>query len=195
MPFRQRGNFLRPINSVKHIVETSNIIAAVTNTVHQTIVDGVNTYTLGDVNGVPTGSKVSSFYLSVYAISEGGEVANEVPLVDWYIIKVPGGTYGTTFDATNLPTPGATGSHQNKNKIIHTEKGLSGGGDASLSGVPMIFKGVIKIPKGMQRIAQDDQILLCVRTNFATKLCAQTIYKHYSQAAISLYPNKEKFRT
>ncbi len=170
---------LRPINSVKHIVETSGIIGATTNTVHQTMVDNVDTYTLADVNGVPTGAKVPSFFLSVFNITEGGEVANEVPLVDWYIIKDPGGSFGATFDTNHLPTPGATGSHKNKRWIIHTEKGLAGGGNASLSGVPMIFKGVIRIPKGMSRIALGDTMKLCVRTNFATKMCAQSIYKHY----------------
>ncbi len=118
-------------------------------------------------------------FLSTFAITEGGEIANEVPLVDWYIIKNPGDAFGTTFDANNLPTPGATGVHKNKRWIIHTEKGLSGGGDVSLSGVPMIFKGVIRIPRKMQRIGEDDNFRLCYRANFATKVCAQAIYKHY----------------
>ncbi len=170
---------LRPIDSVKHIVETSGILGAGVNTVQSSIISGVDAYSLAATNGVPTGAKVSSFYLSVFVISEGGEVANEVPLVDWYIIKNPNSVYGTTFSAQFLPTPGATGSHSNKSKIIHTEKGLAGGGDASTAGVPMIFKGVIRIPKGMQRVAQDDEILLCARANFASKICTQAIYKHY----------------
>ncbi len=145
-----------------------------------TIIDNEDTYTLADVNGVPTGATVNGFYFSFFAIAEGGEVASEVPLVDWYLIKNPGGAFGTTFDATNLPTPGATGSHANKRHIIHTEKGLAGGGDASTAGVPMIFKGVIRIPRGMRRIAQGDLLQLCVRANFNTKVCAQAIYKHYA---------------
>ncbi len=179
MVFRRGFNRLRPIDSVKHIKESSGVLAAGVNAIHNDIIDGVDTYTLADANGVPTGAKVHSFYLSVYIISEGGEVANEVPLMDWYIIKNPGNAWGTTFDSDNLPTPGATGVHKNKRWIIHTEKGLTGGGDASLSGVPMIFKGVIRIPRGMQRIGEDDKFLLCTRANFASKICSQAIYKHY----------------
>ncbi len=180
MVFRRRSNQLRPINSVKHIVEASTIIAAITDTVVLRLVAGVDTYSLADADGVPTGSRVNSFFLSTFAYTEGGEVANEVPLVDWYIIHNPSNRFGTTFDAANLPTPGATGIHKNKRFIIHTEKGLSGGGDASLAGVPMVFKGVIGIPKKMRRIGEDDEFLVCYRANFATKVCAQAIYKHYS---------------
>ncbi len=180
MVFRRRSMSLHPVNSKKHIVEFSGIIAASTNTVVHNIVDDVDTYTLADTNGVPTGSKVNGIYHSSFYILEGGEVANEVPLVDWYIIHSPGGAFGTTFDADNLPTPGATGVHKNKRFIIHTEKGLAGGGDASLAGVPMIFKGVIAIPRKMRRIGDGDQLVLCVRSNFAMKMCTQSIYKHFS---------------
>ncbi len=178
MPFRQR-NALRPIDSVKHIVETSGIIAASTNTVIEDILDGVPAYSLATSNGVPTGAKVNGFFHSMFIISESGEVANEVPLVDWYIIHNPGHAWGTTFDASNLPTPGSTGVHKNKRHIIHTEKALAGGGDASLSGVPMAFKGVIVIPKKMRRVGEDDAFTLCIRANFAIKFCVQSIFKHY----------------
>ncbi len=170
---------LRPIDSVKHIVELSSVLAAGANTSVATIVDGVDTYTLADTNGVPTGAKVFSFFMSSYFVSEGGELATEVPVVDWYIIKSPGGAFAATFDADNLPTPGSTGAHKNKRWIIHTEKGLTGGGDASLAGVPMVFKGVIRIPRKMQRIGEDDDLIFCARANFATKFCVQFIYKHF----------------
>ncbi len=180
MVFRRRSNNLRPINSVKHIVEASTIIAAITDTVVLRLVAGVDTYSLADADGVPTGSRVNGFFLSTFVYTEGGEVSNEVPLVDWYLIHNPSNRFGTTFDAANLPTPGATGIHKNKRFILHTEKGLAGGGDASLSGVPMVFKGVIAVPKKMRRIGEDDEFLLCYRANFASKVCAQVIYKHYS---------------
>ncbi len=118
---------LRPIHSVKHIVETSGVLSAGSNTVMLNLVDGQDEYSLSDVDGVPTGSKVFSLYISVFAIAEGGEVAAEVPLVDWYVIAVPGNVWGTTFGANDLPTPGTTGVHINKRHIFHTEKGLTGG--------------------------------------------------------------------
>ncbi len=169
---------LRPIDSVKHIVETSSIIAATTNTVALNFLAGVDTYQLSDSNGVPTGAKVNGFFVSVFIISEGGELASEVPLADWYIIKSPGNAF-TAFDATGLPTPGQTGIHANKRHIIHTEKGLTGGGNLSLAGIPMVFKGVIAVPKHMRRIGEGDSFKLVMRTNFASKFCIQIIYKHY----------------
>ncbi len=181
MAFRRRmGLNLRPVNSKKHIVEFSGILAAGASTVIHNIVEDVDTYTLADANGVPTGSKVNGIFHSSFYINEGGELANEVPLVDWYIIHNPGGAFGTTFDASNLPTPGATGVHKNKRFIIHTEKGLTGGGDASLSGVPMIFKGVIAIPRKWRRIGDGDFLTLCAKAQFNTKVCTQSIYKHFS---------------
>ncbi len=175
MPFHRRGK--RPLR-IKHVIDTSTVIGAGVNTVIQPPIDGVDAYALADVNGCPTGSTVRGFYMSFFAISEGGEIASEVPLVDWYVIHNPGGAFGVTFDADNLPTPGATGSHKNKRFIFHEEKGLAGGGDVSLAGVPMVFKGVIGIPKKWQRIGQDDTVLICGRANFNTKLCIKVLYHH-----------------
>ncbi len=179
MPFRRRGNALRPIVSTKNVVETSGILAAGTDTVALELTNSVDSATLAASNSVERGSSIKGFFLSIFFITEGGEVANEVPLVDWYIIKNNGFNYGTTFDVTNLPTPGAQGVHDNKRFIFHTEKGLSGGGDASLTGVPMVFKGVIAIPRGMQKQNANDRFQICARANFATKFCIQCIYKWY----------------
>ncbi len=144
------------------------------------LIDGNDTYSLADADGVPTGSKVNGVFFSIFIYMEGGEIANEVPLADWYMLHNPGNAFAQTFDANNLPTPGATGIHKNKRFIIHTEKGLAGGGNVSLAGVPMVFKGVIVIPRKWRRIGEDDRLLVAIRTNFNAKVCCQTIYKHFS---------------
>ncbi len=176
-----RNSYKRPINSVKHIQEGTSILAATTDTVITEIADAVDNYTLADANGVPVGATIGSIFASVFAISEDGDLANEIPLIDWYIIRV-NEAFGNTFSAIGLPTPGSTGTHANKSKILHTEKGISGISTASSSshGVPMVFKGVIRIPKGQRRMAQGGRYLLCGRSNFATKVCFQFIYKHFS---------------
>ncbi len=161
-------------------MDSSSVIAASTNTVFDNIIVGVDQADLAVVEEVTTGSRVNGIYCSIYIIAEGGEIANEVPLADWYIIKDSGGTFGSTFSATANPTPGATGTNLNKKWILHEEKGLTGGGDVSLAGLPMIFKGVIAIPRHMRRIAVGDAFRLIVRTNFASKMCAKFIYKWYS---------------
>ena len=170
---------MQPIISTKNVVETSGIIAAGTDTVIENVSVGVESATLAATESVERGSKVNGFFLSIFFYTEGGEVANEVPLIDWYVIKDQGGAMGTTFDANHLPTPGAQGGHVNKRYVFHTEKGLAGGGDASLAGVPMVFKGVIAIPRGYRKHNQNDAIRVCARANFATKFCIQAIYKWY----------------
>ncbi len=161
-------------------MESSGILAAGTNSVLDNIIVGVDQADLAVTDEVTTGSKVNGFYFSCFFIAEGGEISNEVPLVDWYIIKNPSSTFASTFDATHLPTPGAQGSNANKKFIIHSEKGLTGGGDASLAGVPMIFKGVIVIPRGYRRIGVNDKFQFVARANFATKFYMQAIYKWFS---------------
>ncbi len=180
MVFRNRGMGLRPINSIKNVVDNSGLIPAVTNTSIHLPIFGVRNADLATSNEVDVGSKISSVFIELFFFSEGGELANEVPLVDWYIIKDPGNSWSTVFDAGNLPTPGATGVHKNKRHILHEEKGLTGGGNLSLSGVPMVFKGVIKIPRGRQRWGEADVLRIAARTNFATKFCVKTVYKWFS---------------
>ncbi len=175
---RNRGNFLRPVHSTKHVVDTSTVVTAVTNTILQISVSAVDNPVLANVEDIQTGSKISSIFYEIYIFSEGGELANEVPLVDFYFIKNPGNVWNS-FTANLLPTPGATGSHINKRHILHEEKGLTGGGNLSLSGVPMVFKGSIRIPRGRQRFGQLDTFLVCIRCNFNSKVCVKAIYKEY----------------
>ncbi len=157
----------------------STIVAATTDTVLATVAFAVDNPALANSAEVSVGSKISSIFFTVYVYAEGGEIANEVPLTDFYFIKVPGNIWNT-FSATLLPTPGATGIHLNKRHILHEEKGLAGGGDASLTGIPMVFKGVVRIPKGRQRFGQSDTFKCCIRTNFASKVCLKAIYKYFS---------------
>ncbi len=178
MVFRRRMMALRPIISTKNVVESSGILAASTNTVIDQLAEAEDAPTLAAVESVARGAKINGIYLSAFFTSEGGEVANEVPLLDWYLYKNQGGN-STTFSATGFPTPGSTGSHDNKRFIIHTEKGLTGGGDASLSGVPMVFKGVIALPRGYRKFNANDRLEIVARANFACKFCVQAIYRWY----------------
>ncbi len=169
-----------PIVSIKNVFDASNVLVAGANTTIAQFADAVDSATLADPNGVEKGSKIYSFFLTIYIYSEGGELATEVPLVDWYVCKDPGTLMQTIgFSATGFPTPGATGTHLNKRFIFHEEKGLAGGGDASLSGVPMVFKGVLKVPKGYQTMRIGDRLTLNIRSNFAAKVCTKVIYKWY----------------
>ncbi len=141
------------------------------------LVQGVNAADLANVQEVTAGAKVFGFYLSIFAAYDTNQAAASVPLIDWYIIYDKGNSMGTSFTATGLPVPGATGTHVNKSKILHEEKGL--GGEKN-DGYAMIFKGVVKIPRGMQRIGFEDRLRIVMRSNDDIVYCAKVIYKWFS---------------
>ncbi len=165
----------------KHIVDVSNILAATTNTV-VVLAHAVENAALASASQIDKGSKITSIYLSLFHLSEDGEAAAQIPLIDWYLIKDDADTMNTAgFVPTGLPTPGATGTHENKRKILHEEKGISGIQNAASSsaGIPMVTKNVFRVPRGMQTFRMGDKLLLVHRSNFLTKFCLKTIYKEY----------------
>ncbi len=162
--YRSRGLGLRPINSVKNIVDGTFLgVTGATNTEVQ-VAATVNDYTGANVKDVPIGAKVSSLYFFIQVISATG-TAN----ADFYIMKRPTGV-GT-------PNPGATGGDNSRKFILHEEKGIPG--NAADGAYPLTFKGVIRIPKGRQRMAEGDQILVMLRSADTYNACVKCIYKFY----------------
>ncbi len=154
---------MRPINSVKNIVDGTFLgVAAATDTDVNLAVT-VNDYT-GGVADVPIGAKISSVYLFVQVISTTG-TAN----ADWFVIRRPSGV--------TLPTPGATGGAVQRKFILHEEKGIPG--NAGDGAYPLTFKGVIKIPKGRQRMGEGDSLTLRIRSADIYNACVKCIYKFY----------------
>ncbi len=162
---RHRRSDLRPINSVKNIVDGVFLAvgAAVVTAVNLAI--SVNNYA-GLVTDVPIGAKVSSVYLFVQILPTAG-TAN----VDWYIWKGP-----LVLNAS-MPVPGATGGDPNRKYILHEEKGIPG--NAADGAYPLTFKGVIKIPRGRQRFGEDDRLQLKLRGADIHNACVKCIYKFY----------------
>ncbi len=154
---------LRPINSVKNIVDGTFLGVAAATDQDVTLASTVNNYT-GLVNEVPIGAKVSSIYLFVQILPTLG-TAN----VDWYVMRKPGGV--------TTPTPGATGGSTGRKYILHEEKGIPG--NAGDGAYPLTFKGVIKIPRGRQRMGEGDSIFLRARGADIYNLCVKCIYKFY----------------
>ncbi len=164
MPRFRRGMSLRPINSVKNIVDGVFLgVAAATITPVQLAL-ALNDY-VGGASTVPIGSKVSSVYLFVQILPTAG-TAN----VDWYIWKNPG-------NALPRPVPGATGGNPQRKYIMHEEKGLPG--NAADGAYPLTFKGVIKIPRGRQRWGENDNLELVLRGADIYNACVKAIYKFY----------------
>jgi len=161
--FRSRGMSLRPINSVKDIVDGVFLGVAAATTTTFTVSSTVNDYT-GVVATCPIGAKISSVYVFAQVLPTLG-TAN----VDWFMAKIPTGVV--------LPTPGATGGNAARKFILHEEKGIPG--NAGDGAYPLTFKGVIRIPKGRQRMAEGDVIRILFRGVDIHNICVKAIYKFY----------------
>ncbi len=169
MPRFNRG--LRPVNSIKHIVDVSGQLATGTASISPVCVAVPNvdttTFKPGDVR---VGGTVNGFFVSLFVIGATGAPLNGP--IDWYLIKLHAG------QTAALPTAGNTGISEIRNQIIHEEKGLAASGD----GTPMAFKGVIAIPRGMRRMRQGDEWNLVLKSADATnnaEFCIKFIYKSY----------------
>jgi len=157
---RSLGNL---IHSRKEIVDSTllGVLAGVRSTV--SVASVVNSY-VGTPGTVETGSTIRSLYLFVQILPSSG-TAN----VDFYVIKKP--------SAVVNPLPGNTGGDVARKYILHEEKGIPG--NAADGAYPLTFKGVIRIPRGRQRMAEGDLIQVVLVGVDAHNLCIKCIYKTY----------------
>ncbi len=158
---RQLGTI---INSRKEIIDGTflGVAAGVVTTVDLASV--INDY-VGTVGTVEVGSLIKSLYLFVQVLPSAG-TAN----VDWNIGKKPLNVV--------IPTPGATGGDPARKYVLHEEKGIPG--NAADGAYPLTFKGVIKIPRGRQRMAEGDKIQMKIVGADIYNACVKCIYKVYN---------------
>ncbi len=154
---------LRPVNSYKHIIDSTllGVSAGVTSTV--LLATAVDDYT-GSSGTVPTGAKISSVYLFVQILPTA-----TTENVDWYVAKAP--------DTITTATVGATGGSPFRKYILHEEKGIPG--NANDGAYPLTFKGVIRIPRGRQRMGEGDDIFIKLVGVGIHNICIKCIYKSY----------------
>ncbi len=154
---------LRPINSNKEIVDSTLLaVAAATQSV-TSVLATVNDYT-GVVGTCPLGAKVTSIFLFVQVLPTTG-TAN----TDMAVLKSP--------NALIVPVAGAIGGTTMRKYVLHEEKGIPG--NAADGAYPMTFKGVIRIPKGRQRMAEGDSIRVLTRGTDIHNACIKAIFKWY----------------
>ncbi len=167
---RFRNSSRRPINSIKHIIDSFGNLSGAAPSVNDIVVavPNVDPAVFNPLN-VRVGATVNAFFLSVFVIGATGAPLNGP--IDWYLIK-------THTSQTSLPPAGGTGTSSLRNQIIHEEKGLAGSGD----GTPMAFKGVIVIPRGMRRMREGDKWTILIKSEDATsdgQFCIKAIYKSF----------------
>ncbi len=160
---------LRPINSVKHVIDNQGGLIAGTQ-VFVNIIEGTDAYALADVDGVPTGARVNSLFLNVQVAATGTAALANVYMM---VYKNPGTNIVTVPDANVI------GASDFKKMVFHQEMIMT---EKNTTAIPRtLFKGVLKLPRHMRRIGADDQIIVALLSPGVTyDYCVQCIYKHYS---------------
>ncbi len=149
MVFRRfnRGNYLRPVNRIKHVVDNQFATALDTN-VDTTLVFASDTPDLATAAEVETGAVIRSIFLAIEVVNTGatGVLANAY----FMIFKNPGGNL--TF-----PKPNVVGTDDNKRYVFHQEMLMLQMVDNS--NPRTLFKGVLKLPRHLQRFGPNDTLI------------------------------------
>ncbi len=164
---------LRPIQSVKHIVDLQGGIAGATQENLRLSV-GVDNPDVTVVSEVQKGCRISSIYLNVQAIVTGNTALKNIYLI---VYKNP----------ANLITPGSIpdankqGTVAFKKFVFHTEMRM---GSDSNDSIPItLFNGVLRIPKQYQSQRLNDtlniQLFAGDSAGNTWDYCVQCIYKEY----------------
>ncbi len=161
---------MRPVNRIKHVVDSSATVTAGSQLVIP-IADTVDAPVLANTSDVETGSTINGIYLKVEIASNEAQDVGAIPNVYMYVIKNPGNNL-------TLPIANAVGANDNKRFVIHQEMVMI---DNKLGGNPrVLFNGVIAIPKGYRRFGPDDRLTLVILApalNIAA--CMQCHYKEF----------------
>ncbi len=172
---RSRGLGLRPVNSVKHVVDTNGTISAGAASVNDISVSRANPI-FSVTNEVAALSTIFSIFLSVQVvpvIAAGG-----VDNIYMYVQKNPANDLGN-------PAVDSVGTDDRRRYVIHQEMKMLGNGVDQGSNISRsLFQGVIKFPFKMRRNAIDDrwQVVIGHRAAEATqtsRFCLQCIYKEF----------------
>ncbi len=170
MVFRNRALRLRPINSVKHIVDIQGGLVGGTQTA-ATLIESVDNPVLANATDCATASNVRAIFLNVQVAATGtAALAN----VYFYIAKNPSNEIATA----TWPNGNVVGSSDKKKLVIHQEMIMTEKNTTAIART--MFRGVILIPRHMQRNGQDDELqifLFSPGVNF--DFCVQCIYKEF----------------
>ncbi len=164
---RSRGNALRPIHRIKHVVDKQGATVAGTKVTEDLIVTK-DAPVLANVAEVETGSKVNGIYLKVETYAR-----SSAALANFYmaIMKNPGENLAAIV-------PNTVGSSDDKRFVIHQEMVML---QRVADGNPRtVFNGVIAIPRGYRRFGPNDKLhLILLSPGVSTDYCFQCHYKEF----------------
>ena len=178
MPRFNRALALRPINQLKHVVDTSGVTSLALPSTTELAVQ-VDLPSTTAVNQVHVGSAVKAIFLNVQI--NGSIIYSGIPRVYFLVYKNPG-------NQVPVPDPSNIGISPRRKFVIHQEMMMVdpvGPAASSPSSFPRtMFKGVILIPKRYQRFGDGDKLTFVIQnalgeTNGQTDWCVQCIYKEF----------------
>ncbi len=165
----RRALALRPVTRIKHVVDSQDAVPLNTQ-VTKTIANAVDAPVLANANQVETGSVIRSFFISVEIVASA-DSTTATPNFYLIFFKDPGNNL--TF-----PNGNVVGSDDNKKYVFHQEMvmftSVDGGNPRN------VFKGVLKVPKHMQRMVPNDRIsfqYFIPSTGVTVNACSQVHYK------------------
>ncbi len=161
---------LRPINRIKHVVDSEGGLVAGTDSVIDMVLT-TDTPVLASVNNCETGSKVHGIYLRIEVLHSSGAGRSNCYMM---VFKNPGNNL-----SGSRPSPNAVGANDNKKFVIHQEM-IMMNGDAGNGQPRTLFNGVIAIPKGYQRNGPNDKLqVVLLSPTVAADFCLQCHYKEF----------------
>ncbi len=159
---------MRPVNSIKHIVDKQGGLIAGTQVEEDVIVAVDSTVSTSNPFHVEKGCTVSSIFLNVQVSTTSSAALANVYMV---VMKSPG-------DNINVPQGNAVGVSDERRFVIHQEMIML---ERASLGIPRtLFKGVLRIPRGYKRFGIKDQLIIALLApGVAMDYCIQVIYKEF----------------
>lgn len=165
---------LRPVNRIKHVVDTNGAIVAGAQSISDVIISVASPSNTVS-NQCESLSLVRSIYLRVEVI--GKDSAGGVDNIYMYVFKNPAN------DLTPPPVD-AVGLNYKRKFVIHQEM-LMLDFKGTTSGFPRtLFKGVVKIPSAYQRVGIGDKLQVVIghrpaEVSQLSEFCLQCIYQEF----------------
>ena len=158
---------MRPrVHTEKHIVQRS-LFAIVTGTISNiALARSVSTPAAASILDVREGCIITAVYVEMWVTSDDNAAGTVITTLE----KVPSNAPSmTAADSADL------NGYQNKNNILYTQMGLIPNNDT----YPMVvIRGWFKIPKGKQRFALGDELVLNVHAQSnGISACGTILYK------------------
>ncbi len=174
-----QGMRLRPVKSIKHVVDASGTTTGGTNSIVD-LIDAVASPANTVSNQVGDGATVHGIFISVEIV--GAVAYAGVPRVYMVIYKNPGNNVAVG-DISNI------GVSDRRRFVLHQEMTMisqqassAGGGDFTFPRT--MFKGVVRLPRTFKRMGIDDKLQFVISNEIGestgtTRWCIQCIYKEF----------------